>query len=207
VITSIIIPTVRGREKSLARTVDAYIATTPPRKYEIIIVRHQPTCGLAWNIGADCSHSDYIHFTADDIVPSPGWNESAIEAAEDGVIPAPYVKSPSVPNQASFGHTGDGGLMSLDTPDRTRCNVSVIPFFRSDLWEKIGPILPIHYYSDDYLSFRARSAGVPVETRRGYEFTHWFEGGGARTNMGDRIQTDRALYIQGVSDHEGSLVV
>ncbi len=193
---SIVIPTVEGRESSLRRAVRSYVKTLAETPYEIIIVRDKSTCGEAWAEGAKSAEAPLLHLTADDIEALPGWLEAAKAAATQCTIPAPRVFSPSVPHQASYGHNGDGQLLPLDTLPLTACKVSVIPTLPTRLWESILPMPHIHYYSDDYVSLRARMGGFKVMTWPGYEFIHHFESGGARPDMTDRILRDRTTYFQ-----------
>jgi hypothetical protein len=192
----IIVPTVSGREESLKQTLEGYSRTIPDDTFVRVEYGH-PTCGEAWNQGVTTWSQDLnvtmIHLTADDIVPEPGWYEAAVETLRRGVMPAPKVYSPSNPGQASFGHMGDGQLMHIDeTPDRTPCRTSVIPTLWREWWR---PCLPIHYYSDDWMSLVVRHQAVPIETVKEYAFTHGFADGGARPDMYERIRRDRATFM------------
>ena len=165
---SVIIPTIAGREVHLDETVAAFRDT--PAKIEIVVVRNQPTCGQAWNIGAEQASGEYLLLGGDDLKPHPGWAETALEAAEAGVYPSPWITEPNGETLCA-GTLGHG--LYVDGYDGMPVYNSPVPFFRRDQWDLIGPVPQIHYFADDYLAYRARfSAGLSVEVRRGYWFTH-----------------------------------
>jgi hypothetical protein len=47
------------------------IARTP---IELIVIKNEPTCGIAWQKGAEQATGDFLHFTADDLEPALGWD-------------------------------------------------------------------------------------------------------------------------------------
>lgn len=168
---SIVIPTITGKEASLQRTKAAYIDAKPQGwEYEFIVVKNAGNAGKGWNRGADQASGDYLHFTADDILPHPGWLETAYEASEDGEYPAPRIVFEDGTLQGCGGL--HGSYIQEEIPDGTAVQNSQLPFFRAELWEEMGPGLPIHYWADDYLSERAVRAGLTVVFRKDYAFTH-----------------------------------
>lgn len=192
---SIILPTIAGREELLDLTTAAYDQTVADPA-EIVVVSERPTIGEAWNAGMIEAEGEYVLLGADDLVPFPGAVEAAIEAAERGVYPAPWITRPDGSTEAS-GSMGGGMLLGAATPDGTICNSSPIPFFARSLWDAIGTSLPIHYYADDYLAWRARGAGLEIEVVSDYRFTH-LEGTVGRPAVQARAGTDRESYLQAV---------
>jgi len=57
-------------------------------------------------------------------------------------------------------------------PDYTRVSSGVLPFMSWEMWRKIGPTIECHYFTDDYLSWRADLAGFPNVYRKGFGFVH-----------------------------------
>lgn len=190
---SIVIPTVDGREEHYARCQQAYIDRTP-WSIEIITVRNENSCGDAWQKGADAATGEYLHFTADDLEPLDGWADIALGAAERNELPAPRLLEPN------------GSLYAYpwgNPPDGTPVAMSVIPFFHRDLWSKIGPMLPDHhYYTDNWVSWRAERAGLKV-TYQGsaYAFVHhWAQAKrGAGMSSEARMNHDRWRYEAAVA--------
>lgn len=193
---TVVIPTIRGREDMFDRTVDAFEDTTD-EKLQFVVVRDRPTCGEAWNDGAELAGGDYLMLAADDMLPHDGWAETAIQAAEGRVYPAPWIKRVDGSTECC-GTLGSGLLLD----DRARdglpvCN-SPVPFMRRELWLSVGPAIPAHCYSDDYLAYRARLAGLSVEVRRGYVFTH-LDGQVGHRPIVARAMADRVMYAEAVS--------
>lgn len=189
----VVIPTVTGRELSLDRCVRAY-QTNTAGWVRFWIVKDRPTCGIGWNDGADLIDTepgDFIHFSADDLEPLPGWDASAIRAVENGHQPCPKLINPD-------GSVAYWGLQQYEPPEGTPVEFSTIPFMPSTLWPVVGPSLEGHYYTDNWLSIRAELAGLPSAYYPGYAFIHHHEmvkrGAGMAEN--DRMIHDRALYDQ-----------
>lgn len=185
---SVIIPTVPGREEHLERCVRAYEERTlrPP---EIIVVENKPTCGIAWQEGAEQATGTFIHFSADDLEPHDGWANAAITAIGMGWLPAPRILRP------------DGSLESCGrweeeqrTGDETE--MTRIPFMSHEQWKRIGPMIPTHYYTDNWISFKGGLLDIPTRVHRGYQFTHhWAQAGrGAGMSMQSRMLHDQAIY-------------
>lgn len=165
---SVVVPTIAGREDLLAATKAAYKANTS-REVEWIEAKGYPTCGQAWNAGAASATGDYLHLSADDVEPHPGWDDAAVEAADQDFYPAPRLLTPAgaVHSCGSMG----AGLLLPDCPDWTPCVSSSFPFMRIERWTP-DCCLPIHYYADDWLAHLARVAGLKPVVRTGYCLTH-----------------------------------
>lgn len=184
---AVVIPTIKGREASLQRTIDGYLRTMDA--VELIVVRDKATCGIAWNQGVREAEAEFIHLSADDIVPHEGWLEAAMISMAAEQLPAGRILH------------GDGTLQScgdeLDRPDGFVTEIPRIPFLPAWLALKIFPIPPIHYYTDNIVGDRARGFGWPTIVNRGYLFTHHLVGEG---RLDDRLASDGRRYTnQGVS--------
>jgi Glycosyl transferase family 2 len=190
-VISVVVPTIRGREEHYARCVAAYERTAGDR-IELITIRDRPTCGLAWNEGAAQAKGDYIHFTADDLEPHDGWLEPALEAVHRGYLPAPRI----IRTDGERDYCDYCGVHGRELPDKAIVDMSVIPFMSREQWDKIGPSLDCHYYTDNYLSWRGEQAGYLTVVRRAFQFTHhWAEPGrGAGMTYQQRMKHDRRIF-------------
>jgi len=195
---TVVIPTVAGRETDLARCVDAYL-TRSTHDVELLTYLDQPTCADGWNLGAGQATGDYLHFTADDLEPHAGWDVAAVEAADRGLLPAPRIVN-------AEGRLDYCGFHGVEMEDWSPVEMSVIPFLPTRLWEQVGPVPPIHYFSDNYVSWRAARAGWPTVVRRGFAFTHhWAQPGrGAGMSYEARMSHDQRVFFDAV--HAGSAV-
>lgn len=191
---AVVIPTIPGREALLERTVRGYRENTA-RPVEIVAVRGRPTIGQAWDDGATTALTTaarYLHLSADDVIPHPGWDDAAITAAERGHFPSPRIFNPDG-TLHSCGSMG-GGMLMPDCADGTPCGTSPFPFMRLADWAHIGPCLHIGYYADDYLSWRSRLAGLEPVVCRGFALTH-LEGTVGRQRTVARSAADRDAYL------------
>lgn len=196
---SIVIPTVAGREKLLEGTLDAFraVAEHDAQEVEFVIVRNRQTCGEGWNEGAEQADGQYLLLGGDDLVPWPGALEAAVFAAEDQVYPAPWIVRPDGSTECC-GTLGQG-LYLEPGRDGIPCYNGAIPFMLRNMWDVIGPSLPIHYHADDYLAYRARfRAGLSVETCQAYKFTH-LDGRVGKSNNIRLGETHRWAYADAVS--------
>lgn len=188
---SVVIPTIASREEHLDRALRAYEETLDGIKHEIIIVSDEPTCGLAWNIGAAQSGGNYIHFSADDLEPHIGWWREAVKMADRGFLPAPRV----LKQDGSLETCGNG---VYEQSDGDIAAFTRIPFMSRTQWENIGPSLDCHYYTDNWISFKGRLQGYDTRVCRSYQFTHHWaqQGRGAGMTEPDRMEHDRRIYEQ-----------
>lgn len=194
---SVVIPTVTGREQSLARCQAAYLATVPTwLQLELLVELDRPTCGEAWARGAERATGDYLHFTADDLEPHPGWWEPAIAAADGSVLPAPVVYWPDGRVQS------DEGIEDWAPAAMTR-----VPFCSRRQWRWLAPVgfwEGAHYYTDNAFSLHGRRAGCEIRVRTGYAFTHRMAsvGRGAGMSEQERMEHDGAKwrrYLEGAA--------
>lgn len=193
---SVVIPTISGREEVYSRCHNAYRALRAgPHELEIIAEYGHKSVGLAWQAGAMKATGDYIHLGNDDCEPRDGWWRYAIEAVEMGCLPSPQV------------YTADGIPQGLPVwgsvaPDWSVVTCCLIPFMSRVQWERIQPLFTAHYYTDNFITERARQAGWPCVLRTGYAFTHWWAqpGRGAGMSESDRMTSDERLYQHALAE-------
>jgi len=223
---AVIVPTVDGREAHLERCLAAYESSAEREGVAIhtVVLRNRPTCGVAWQEGADHvvygkapddawgktaramrgGLPDYLHFTADDLEPRPGWARAAIDACVAGWLPAPLVYGPDGVSVQSAGGDGDGHLWKVPPPPGTASPWCAIPFMPTAAWiggadaRPIAPMIPLHYYTDDWLSLQADRAGWPIRFAAAYAFTHYdaAPGRGAGFTQSERAARDRADFLR-----------
>lgn len=162
---SIIVPTIPGRERHLERCIAAYDAFTD--EFDLIVVVGKPTCGEAWAEGGAKAKGDYLHFSADDLEPHEGWSEPAIKCVESGKLPCPRIYTPA-------GAIESCGQWGADQGDGTETNIARIPFFSRKQWELGGWVIPMHYYTDNWVWHRGQQLAIPTVVCHGYEFTHHY---------------------------------
>lgn len=172
-ILSVIVPTVTGREEWLAKCLAAYDEAweADPSQMEVIVVKDERSCGEAWIKGAKKARGQYIHFTADDLLPEPGYFEAARAASDDGCIPVANVLTAMT----------DTGEWIEESTMQTMCYLQgggaalnvLVPFFSRAIFELDDEWLaPIHYGSDDWVSFLADRLGILCPFIADYRFGH-----------------------------------
>jgi hypothetical protein len=161
---SVIVPTITGREETLARTVEAYHRTLEGAPYQIVVVHGETTWPGACNEGYRRSTGDIVHFTADDIEPVEGWWQEAIPWLEEhDELPAPRV----------FNHAANGPQdNSGDGPDKALTAFTRVPILSRDQYERIGPWPEYQYVADVWLSEKARTLGIQTRMIHSYTFVH-----------------------------------
>lgn len=205
---TVIIPTVAGREESLARCLAAYRATVPKDRLHIDVRCGFASCGEAWDAGAGIAGTDLVHLSADDLEPLPGWFEATVGSIRDGVLPAPYVRNGHTAALESCGAWGQMILESVDVP------MTVIPTFPAAAWRGGCPLAPtpehltfdprrrlaswsslgLHYFSDNAVSSCARAAGWRIQPRWAYAFLHWWEDAGRKPMQGPEWHAAQAAW-------------
>lgn len=201
---SAVIPTIKGREALLEQTVQSLAATANGTPVELIVVQDSPTIGEAWNEGVENSTGTHLWLGADDVTFAPGWLEAVDDARERGIYPVPRIIRPDGSVQAC-GTLGQGGVIEAEVEDGFPCGASQFPVMHRAYWDAIGPALSTHYYSDDYLGFRAKVAGLRVELVRGYTLTH-HEGTVGRGRMVARAMQDRNAFLKAITEEHSCLV-
>lgn len=195
---SVIVPTVEGRAQSLLRCLAAYNDRSVGARLEVLVVEGSPTCGLAWQEGAGCASGDYIHLTADDLEPHDGWWEPAVEACDLKKLPCPIVFNPDGNVQSAGG--------DLDAPSCLRTRIgedwspvpfTTVPFMSVRQWDAIG-MIPLHYFTDVWVSERGAQLGIGTVLRTGYTLTHHNEpaGRGAGMSQGERSIHDAHAFME-----------
>lgn len=162
---TIVVPTIDGRELWFEKAVASIEKhTTVP--YELIVKRNLPGCGPAWQAGGEQASGDYIWMAADDVEVMEGYDVAAIEACDRGVLPAPIIY-----------HT-DGRVQSCGTswemlePDGCLTDFTRAPFMSRSQWQIAQPMLPTHYFTDNWVSWKCRQAGVETVVAHGYRMIH-----------------------------------
>lgn len=174
---SIIIPTIDGREKSLARTKRAYRQTSPTN-IQLIVVKNEPSWPAACNRGFLRADWDILHFTADDLVPVHGWWQEAVEwLKHHDELPAPKVMN--------FRQDGEWDNAE-DGPDKAIPHFTRIPIMTRDQYERIGPWPEYNYVADVWLSEKARTLGIETRMIHSYAFVHHW-------NQTGRVDSPRQL--------------
>jgi hypothetical protein len=165
---SIVIPTISGREDSLARCLASYEDTLVGTDREIIIIKDRPTWPTACNEGYEQAKGDIIHFTADDLEALPGWHVDAIPMlVERDELPAPRVMNFSPDGQ--FDNPEDGA-------DGEITHFTRVPTLTRSQYERIGPWPEIIYYADLWVSEKARTLGIETRMLYSYAFVHHWSG-------------------------------
>lgn len=193
---SVVIPTIDGRESLFEQTVAAY-RQLQSVELEIIAPRGFSSIGEAWVKGAAKATGQFIHLSADDVIPHAGWFSAALRAANALKYPSPRLLN--VDGSLHSCGTMGGGMLLPECADGTRCNSSPFPFFRAEHTEAlIGSLPPIHYYADDLLAARACSLGLVPTVCRDYCFTH-LEGIVGRAEVAARAMADRQTFLNTVA--------
>lgn len=182
---SVICPTIKGREDWAERCQTAYQEHTT-ETHEFILIHDRPTCGIGWNDGLDIAKGDYLHLTADDVEPTEGWDLVGIEWLHRKILPAPRILHTDGSLQ-SCGNTAD------EQPTGTPTELTRIPFFGRELVPIVCPIIETHYYTDSWVSYRARRYGWSTLVVRDFLFYHHFAGVG---RLDDRLDDDYATFVR-----------
>lgn len=181
---SVVIPTIKGREHWLARCIRAYRVTTPGT-VQYIIERDHPHCGAAWAAGGALARGEYLHFTADDIEPLPGWAEAAMACTDKGYLPCARVLS-------TDGSLQSCGAWGQEMAEGTPTDIARVPFMSRAMWGLGGWILPCHYYTDNWIAMRGIELGIPTVVCRDFLVTHHFAMEGRFDN--EAFTRDRVVF-------------
>ena len=202
----VVIPTVPGREADFERTRAAFEAE-PDARVISNAVHDEPdwpgdlvfdAVGDGWRYllerQLDRRPEDewprYVQFANDDMWPSDGWLDPAVEAVEAGCTPAPLMMN-------SRGEVESMGVWGRRVADWTQGIWTPLPFFRLDEWRScFADFPPIHYWSDNW--FAAASiyrADRPIVARTAYEFTHTWAQPRRQT-----LEEPRAVKARGIFD-------
>lgn len=160
----IVIPTVSGRNNIFNKCVDAYKETCYEADFWYTFNRK--TCAEAWNEGANVAKTwgyDYIHMTADDLIPHNGWYECALDTIQAGLyLPGALIYRP------------DGSVESFGNQiqeEWTKLEGGSVPFCKTEDWVNIPNI---HYWSDNAYDYAQKKVNnYSFVARNDYAFTHY----------------------------------
>lgn len=194
----IVIPTIPGREESLKRCLGSYAASEDV-DLRFHVYRNSPRSGTGWKRGTAelvelYGKPDYLHLTNDDCEAArKDWWRDAVEACDQGKIPAPVVKNSDGSLQSAGGDMNAGAhLLTTVQEDWAEVGFTTVPFLSWEQWQRIG-MLDVHYASDLWVSEYGRQLGYPTVLRHGYEIVHHMHevGRGAGMEQGARDRMDR----------------
>lgn len=185
---SVVIPTVDGRAEYLERCRRGYTERTDA-EVELIVVEDKPTCGIAWQEGAGRATGDYLHLTADDIVPGEGWLLPFVEAVNRGCVPVGLVVTPTAEDlddefpragnpipagRANFFEAPGGPEAIADWTEASGFSqYPSVPFCSLEQWQRIQPMIASHYGTDKWFGRQAWRAGIRNVVRHGSVFYHY----------------------------------
>ena len=182
-VISVVIPTLTGREESLARTIASYEDTFADVAHELIMIQDAPTWPSACNMGAEKAEGDILHFSADDLEALPGWWEEVVPwLYEHDELPAPRVMNPD--------GTWDN---AVDGPDRAIPHFTRIPIMTRSQHDRIGPWPEYNYVADVWVSEKGRTLGIETRMFHSYAFVHHWEQIGRRDSPADMAEAAEAL--------------
>lgn len=186
---TVIIPTVTGREHHLAKCIESYEANTEG-SVEFQIHKDRPGVAYGWQLGAEAATGRYLHMTGDDVEAMPGWDAAAIEMADRGVQPCPRLYNPDGTHWGGVPADRDPWLLPHGSPT----GMSNLPFLARAWWPDVTPLPPgMHYFADNWVSWRLELVGIPTAVCHGYDFVHTWavEHRGAGWTEPERMQIDQ----------------
>lgn len=183
---TVVLPTITGREHWLERFKASLVAHT--KDYELIVIPDRPACGIAWQEGIEKSQGDYVALLPDDSEVHAGWAEAAMETCDRGFLPAPLVLHTDGSIQSC------GGTWEALEDDGVPTEFTRLPFMSREQIERIGPMIPTHEFSDNWVSHRGRQEGIETVVCQGYKVTHHLAPEGRRTRSEDAV-----IYVQFVN--------
>lgn len=202
-VVAVVLPTIAGRERLLDATRASYRAAAGV-EVVLVEVKGLPTIGQAWERGRAVLDEqgveyDWLHLSADDVLPTRDALRLAIEFSVDRTAYA----SPRILNRDGSLHscgTLGAGMLLPEVPTGSPAGSSPFPLLHREHVERIPPIPPIHYYADDFLGFWARHAcGLDALVCREFELLH-MEGTTGRERVAARSMSDRALALSSIGD-------
>lgn len=183
---TVVIPTVRGRERWVRLAKDAIRATVPSTKYETIVVPSL-TCGAGWSLGAAQARGRYIALSCDDVEWLPGWWEQASSLCDAGFLPAPVVMTPEGKVQSC------GGSVEKLEPHGAVTAFTRAPFMSARQYRLIRPLLETQYFCDNWVSFRGQRAGFQTVVAHDYRCIH-HDAQEGKVDVAERLHQDRLTF-------------
>jgi hypothetical protein len=185
---TVIIPTVTGRERYLAQCIESYKDNTQAT-VEFQVFKDLPGVAFGWQRGAEAANGRWLHMTNDDAEAVRGWDVPAIEMASRGIQPCPRLWNPDGTPWANAPADRDPWSLPHGAP----APLSTIPFLDRNWWPDVTPLPPgMHYFSDNWISWRLEIVGIPTAICHGYDFVHHWaaEHRGAGWTEPQRMQID-----------------
>lgn len=187
----LIIPSIPGRESSLARCVESFELRT--EDLNVIVINDSITCGWGWKRGLEKSGASYVALVADDIeCASETWAQACTEAADEGLLPCPRVWTPEGTVESQGGDMNAyGHILSRYRKHRAPTDFTTVPFASREQIDRIG-MLEVQYSCDVWVSYRGRQLGYETVLCHGYDLIHHQHqvGRGAGMDQGSRDAID-----------------
>jgi hypothetical protein len=170
-VIDLVVPTIPGREESLERCISSFELRTDD--LTAIVVKNSPTCGEGWMQGLESSTAPYVLLVADDIeCASEDWDRVCRETVDAGNLPCPRVYLPTGEVESQGGDMNAfQHIRAMHRRDGAWCDYTTVPFCSREQIEAIG-MVPIHYGSDVWVSYRGRQLGYETVLRHGYDLVH-----------------------------------
>jgi GT2 family glycosyltransferase len=150
------------------------------------------------------SGAPYVHLTNDDIeCSSSDWFAVCKQIVDEDKLPAPEVVNPDGSVQSRGGALGaPANLMTEPRPDWTTVDFTTVPFMSRKQWNMIG-MIPTHYCSDVWVSYRGRQLGMDTVFHCDFKLVHHNHptGRGAGMDQGQRDAMDRTTLFQELGKH------
>jgi hypothetical protein len=179
----VVMPTISGREEMWAQMVEFYQSRTPGYELEILSPKDYRNWPTAINTAKP--KGSYILYGADDLEPLEGWADAMVGCLDRGEVPAPQVWN--------WVKEGPPVNVNEDGPPGSRAAFTRVPALTRDLALAVGPWPEIDYYSDNWVSDKARILGWETRVTDGFDFIHhWHQHG--RLDAGDWVGRNKPLY-------------
>lgn len=161
---SVVVPTISGREESLAQVLDAYEDKLSDTEHEVIVIEDFPTWPDACNQGYSQSRGEILLFGADDLFPVSGFHRKALAWLEEyDELPAPRIWENTLDGDHSNTEDGPDGAITWFTR---------VPIMRRDQYLRIGRWPSIIYLADIWVSEKGRKIGIETRMVYGFDFLH-----------------------------------
>lgn len=186
----LVVPTVTGREESLDRCLASFPDTNP------VVIKDQPTCGLAWIEGIRRSSGDYLILCCDDIEATDPAYDVCVDTVDAGFLPCPVISRPDGALESAGGDmAAPGCLIPHIQADWTPVDFVPLPFVGRDQIRQIR-MIEAHYMTDVWVSHRGRQLGFETVLRTDWQLTHHHEMTGRKEPSPD----DHAIFNQQMSE-------
>lgn len=187
---TLLVPTIKGRERSLERTLLSYAGQTG-RPFVQKVGSDFPTIGHAWAEMLPELRTDLAHLGTDDVTAESRWaNEIRFEWEENGGLAVPLMMRMPGRTLESHGWWGVQHQTRIEVP---WCGVPIIP--RCCYQACADALVETDYpqnFSDNVLCDVLRAHGHMLVARPRYHLGHWWEAGGLGST---RDEKDHAAWI------------